>query len=32
MAHQAEASGSPDNNPRVPSIAEIEHLYHALWR
>lgn len=32
MAKQALASGSPDNNPRVPSIQQIEDLYHSLWR
>ncbi len=31
MARQAEASGSPDNNPRIPTIAELESLYAALW-
>lgn len=31
MAEQALASGSPNNNPRVPSIAEIKQLYQALW-
>ncbi|RJQ75924.1 iron-containing alcohol dehydrogenase [Amycolatopsis panacis] len=32
MAKQAKASGSPDNNPRVASIAEIEDLYRSLWK
>ncbi|EPF70998.1 iron-containing alcohol dehydrogenase [Acinetobacter rudis] len=31
MAEQALASGSPNNNPRVPSIAEMKQLYQALW-
>jgi alcohol dehydrogenase class IV len=31
MASQALASGSPDNNPRVPSGAEIEDLYRAAF-
>jgi alcohol dehydrogenase class IV len=31
MAVQALASGSPQNNPRVPSAAEIEHLYTEVW-
>jgi alcohol dehydrogenase class IV len=31
MAAQALASGSPANNPRVPSAAEIEALYRATW-
>jgi hypothetical protein len=32
MARQAKASGSPDNNPRVASVVEIEDLYESLWR
>jgi hypothetical protein len=28
----AEASGSPANNPRVPAVAEIEALYREVWR
>jgi alcohol dehydrogenase class IV len=32
MAEQALASGSPGNNPRVPSAAEIEELYRQAWR
>lgn len=32
MARQAKASGSPDNNPRIPTISEIEDLYASLWR
>jgi alcohol dehydrogenase class IV len=31
MAAQALASGSPGNNPRVPSKAEIIGLYERLW-
>ncbi|TEA71955.1 hypothetical protein [Allopusillimonas ginsengisoli] len=31
MAQQALASGSPDNNPRVPSADEIVALYDSLW-
>ena len=31
MAQQAEASGSPANNPRVPSQAEMMELYRKLW-
>lgn len=31
MATQALASGSPDNNPRVPSHAEIVQLYRDIW-
>lgn len=31
MAEQALASGSPNNNPKVPSIAEMKQLYQALW-
>lgn len=31
MAEQALASGSPGNNPRVPSIEELIALYRALW-
>lgn len=31
MAEQALASGSPLNNPRVPSIAEMVSLYQQLW-
>ncbi|MFT4021492.1 MAG: iron-containing alcohol dehydrogenase [Acinetobacter sp.] len=31
MAQQALASGSPNNNPRVPTIAEMVHLYQQLW-
>ena len=32
MAKQAIASGSPGNNPRVPSAAEIETLYNQVWQ
>ncbi|HEV2275472.1 MAG TPA: iron-containing alcohol dehydrogenase [Acidobacteriaceae bacterium] len=31
MAAQALVSGSPQNNPRVPTGAEIEELYRQLW-
>jgi alcohol dehydrogenase len=31
MAQQALASGSPNNNPRVPTQAEVEHLYAAIY-
>ncbi|WP_089603895.1 iron-containing alcohol dehydrogenase [Acinetobacter piscicola] len=31
MAEQALASGSPLNNPRVPSVAEMVSLYQQLW-
>lgn len=31
MAQQALASGSPQNNPRVPSEAEIVALYRDIW-
>ncbi|HCL77835.1 iron-containing alcohol dehydrogenase [Stutzerimonas nitrititolerans] len=31
MARQALASGSPGNNPRVPSEAEIIDLYETVW-
>jgi alcohol dehydrogenase class IV len=31
MAEQALASGSPGNNPRVPSAAEIVALYREVW-
>lgn len=31
MAEQALASGSPANNPRIPSIEEIITIYHQLW-
>ncbi len=31
MAQQALASGSPQNNPRVPEPAEIEALYKEIW-
>src|SRR6516164_1289467 len=32
MAQQALASGSPANNPRVPTAGEIEQLYREVWR
>ncbi len=31
MVRQAIASGSPANNPRVPSAPEIEELYREVW-
>jgi alcohol dehydrogenase class IV len=31
MAEQALASGSPNNNPRVPDGDEIMALYRAVW-
>ncbi len=31
MADQALASGSPNNNPRIPSAKEIIELYSKLW-
>jgi alcohol dehydrogenase class IV len=31
MAEQALASGSPNNNPRVPDKAEIVALYREVW-
>lgn len=31
MAEQAIASGSPGNNPRVPSVDEIIQIYRKLW-
>lgn len=31
MAEQALASGSPGNNPRVPSVDEMVTLYEKLW-
>jgi alcohol dehydrogenase class IV len=31
MAEQALASGSPQNNPRVPTAAEIVTLYREVW-
>ena len=31
MATQAIASGSPQNNPRIPTQAEIMQLYHDIW-
>lgn len=32
MAEQALASGSPANNPRVPTIEEMLKIYRNLWR
>lgn len=31
MAAQALASGSPQNNPRIPTSDEIEQLYREIW-
>jgi alcohol dehydrogenase class IV len=31
MASQALASGSPQNNPRIPSSEEIQELYKQVW-
>lgn len=31
MAEQAFASGSPGNNPRVPTVVEIVGLYREMW-
>jgi alcohol dehydrogenase class IV len=31
MASQALVSGSPQNNPKVPTIGEIVELYHEMW-
>ncbi|MFQ3197196.1 MAG: alcohol dehydrogenase class IV, partial [Paraglaciecola sp.] len=31
MAEQALASGSPGNNPRVPSAEDIIEIYKKLW-
>jgi len=31
MAEQALASGSPGNNPRVPTIEEMVAIYVSLW-
>lgn len=31
MAQQALASGSPDNNPRVPTAEQIEQLFQAIY-
>jgi alcohol dehydrogenase class IV len=31
MSAQALASGSPQNNPRVPTIEEIGDLYRQVW-
>lgn len=32
MAAQALASGSPQNNPRVPTVVEIEAIYRQVWQ
>ena len=31
MAEQALASGSPQNNPRIPTQTEIEDIYRQIW-
>jgi alcohol dehydrogenase class IV len=31
MAKQALASGSPQNNPRIPTSKEIEEIYQRIW-
>jgi alcohol dehydrogenase class IV len=31
MAAQALASGSPQNNPRIPTADEIAQLYREVW-
>jgi alcohol dehydrogenase class IV len=31
MAEQALASGSPGNNPIVPSIEDMVSIYHQIW-
>ncbi len=31
MAEQALASGSPQNNPRIPTKKEIEEIYRQIW-
>jgi len=31
MAKQALASGSPQNNPRIPTAEEIERIYREIW-
>jgi alcohol dehydrogenase class IV len=31
MAKQALASGSPQNNPRIPTAEEIEAIYRQIW-
>jgi alcohol dehydrogenase len=31
MAQQALASGSPGNNPRVPTVEQMVELYSSLW-
>ena len=31
MAEQALASGSPGNNPRVPSVEQMVTIYQGLW-
>ena len=31
MAVAALASGSPNNNPIVPDVAQVEALYHNIW-
>jgi alcohol dehydrogenase class IV len=31
MTQQAQDSGSPNNNPRIPSATEIKELYQKVW-
>ena len=31
MAEQALASGSPQNNPRIPARKEIGEIYRQIW-
>ncbi|GAL20947.1 alcohol dehydrogenase [Vibrio maritimus] len=31
MSEQALASGSPNNNPRIPNKEEVIELYKAAW-
>ena len=31
MAKEALASGSPQNNPRIPTSKEIEEIYEQIW-
>ncbi len=31
MAEQALASGSPNNNPRIPTIEDMKKIYEAVW-
>jgi alcohol dehydrogenase class IV len=31
MAEQALASGSPGNNPVIPSVDDMVEIYHQIW-